>query len=409
MTATAIETARRTRLASAPAFLRGGFRPFFLGGAIWAATVVVLWVGALVGAWTLPTAFDALAWHRHEMLYGYLSAVVAGFLMTAIPNWTGRLPIAGLPLAAFAGLWLTARLAVLFSQATGIWPAAAFDVGFLLVLAAVCGREVVAAGNRNLPVVAIVLLLALASALDYAELAGALVPYGIGTRAGFGLILVLIAVIGGRIIPSFTRNWLMKRGRTERLPAQPGGFDKLAIAATAAAFVLWTLFPETAVAAVLLILGAVLQAARLARWSGLRTVRDPLVLILHVAYAWLPIGMALLGASQLTDAVSSSAALHALAAGAMASMTLAVMTRASLGHTGRPLACDAATTAIFAMVTIGAALRVVAIALPFAYMPLIAVAGTLWAGAFILFAIFYGPMLARPRADGPPQRARNQP
>jgi uncharacterized protein involved in response to NO len=399
---TAIETARRARLSSAPALLRGGFRPFFLGGAIWAAAVVVLWVGALTGAWTLPTAFDALAWHRHEMLYGYLGAVVAGFLMTAIPNWTGRLPIAGMPLAAFAGLWLTARLAVLFSEATGVWPAAVLDVGFLLVLAAVCGREVVAARNRNLPVVAIVLLLALASALDHAELAGAPVPHGLGTRAGFGLILVLIALIGGRIIPSFTRNWLMKRGRSDRLPAQPGGFDMLAIAATAAAFALWTFLPDSAAAAILLIIGAVLQAARLARWSGLRTVRDPLVFILHVAYAWLPIGMALLGASQFTESASSSAALHALAAGAMASMTLAVMTRASLGHTGRPLACDAATTAIFAMVTLGAAARVAAIALPFAYLQLMVAAGTLWAGAFILFAIFYGPMLARPRADGRP-------
>lgn len=396
------ESIRRVRLADAPAFLRGGFRPFFLGGAIWAAVVVVLWVGSLAGAWALPTALDALAWHRHEMLYGYLSAIIAGFLMTAIPNWTGRLPIAGAPLGAFAGLWLAARLAVLFSGSVGVWTAAALDAGFLLLLAAVCGREVLAAKNRNLPVVLIVLLLALACALDYAELLGAPVPYGLGTRAGFGLVLTLIAVIGGRIIPSFTRNWLSKRGVRERLPAQPDRFDQLSISATGGAFAAWTFFPEATLSAILLLIAGASQAARLSRWSGFRTLGDPLVFSLHVSYAWLPVGLLLLGGSLLTPAVSSSAALHALGAGAMASMTLAVMARASLGHTGRALTSDAATTAIFVMVTLGAVLRVSAIALPFGYMPLLAAAGTLWAGAFVIFALFYGPMLLRPRADGRP-------
>lgn len=397
---TAIESIRRARLASAPAFLHGGFRPFFLGGSLWAALVVVLWVGSLAGAWTIPSAFDPLAWHRHEMLYGYLSAVIAGFLLTAIPNWTGRLPIAGPPLAALAGLWLAARLAVIFSGVLGAWPAAVLDVGFLLVLAAICGREVIAAKNRNLPVVLIVLLMALGSSFDHAELLGAPIAYGLGTRAGFSLVLILVAVIGGRIIPSFTRNWLTKRGKSERLPAQAGRFDKISIGITAAAFALWTFFPEAAASAALLLAAAAVQAVRLARWSGLRTLRDPLVIILHISYAWLPIGLTLLGLSQLVPDISSSAALHALAAGAMASMTLAVMTRASLGHTGRPLASDAATTSIFVMVTLGAALRVGALALPFAYMQLIAAAGALWAGAFVLFVLFYGPMLMRPRADG---------
>lgn len=397
---TSSESVGRARRSEVPAFLLGGFRPFFLGGAVWAAAVVILWVGSLAGAWSLPTAFDPLAWHRHEMLYGYLSAVIAGFLMTAIPNWTGRAPIAGAALAVHAGLWLAARIAVLFSGTLGIWPAAILDVGFLLLLATTCGREVLIARNRNLPVVLIVLLLAIGSAVDHAELLGAPIPYGLGTRAGFGLVLTLVAVIGGRIIPSFTRNWLAKRGVVEGLPAQPDRFDALSIAATAVAFAAWIFFPDATLSAVLLILGGALQAVRLARWSGGRTMRDPLVFILHIAYGWLPIGLLLLGGSMLTPLLSSSAALHALAAGAMASMTLAVMTRASLGHTGRPLVSDAATTAIFAMVTLGAALRVGATALPFAYMQLLAVAGTLWAGAFILFALFYGPMLVRPRADG---------
>ncbi|MFA5966852.1 MAG: NnrS family protein, partial [Sphingomonas sp.] len=160
---------RRARLAASPALFRGSFRPFFLGGALWALVVLVLFICALSATITLPTAFDTIAWHRHEMLFGYLGAVIAGFLLTAIPNWTGRLPIAGAPLAALAGLWLAGRIAILCSALVGAPLAAVLDVGFLLTLALVAGREVLAAHNRNLPVVGMVLLLAVANGLDHAE------------------------------------------------------------------------------------------------------------------------------------------------------------------------------------------------------------------------------------------------
>lgn len=385
-----------------PPLLRAGFRPFFLGGSLWAVIVVVLWVCSLSGEVTLPTGFEALAWHRHEMLFGYLSAVIAGFLMTAIPNWTGRLPLAGAPLAGLAGLWLLARLLVLFSSWTGLLVAAVLDVGFLLALVAVCAREVFAAKNRNFPIVFVVLLFAMANALDYAQAFGAAVPDGLGWRAGFGLVLILISLIGGRIIPSFTRNWLLKRGRKHGLPGQPGSYDKATVGLTAVALFAWCALPDAPWTGALLMLAGVAQAIRLGRWSGLRAARDPLVFILHVGYAWLPIGLLLLGASHFTSNILTTMGIHALAAGTMATMTLAVMTRATLGHTGRELRADGWTTTIYLLVTAGALVRVGAPTLPWEYVRLIEIGGSLWAGAFVLFLLTYGPKLLSARPDGRP-------
>ncbi len=396
------EDERFRRLMRLPPVLRGGFRPLFFGGAFWAVVVVTLWVLAFAGKLTLPSGFDPLAWHRHEMLFGYLGAVIAGFLMTAIPNWTGRLPIAGARLALLAGLWLAARVAVLFSAVTGLALAALLDIGLLATLTFVASREVIAAKNRNVPVVAAAGLFTLADAIDHAELFGAAVPTGLGWRLGFAIVLLLVSLIGGRIIPSFTRNWLAKQGGERGLPTQPNRFDLAVIAATAAALFCWTALPDQAVSGALLVLAGLLQAARLARWSGLQTIREPLVLILHLSYAWLPIGLTLLGGSYFVWCIPASAALHALSAGAMASITLAVMTRATLGHTGRTLRADGPTRAIYVLVTLGAIVRFAAPMLAVDYVLMIALAGLLWGGAFLLFLIAYGPKLLGARPDGRP-------
>jgi len=393
---------KRARIMKWPPFFRAGFRPFFLGGALWALVVVALWICALSGAITLPTQFDPLAWHRHEMLFGFLSGVIGGFLLTAIPNWTGRLPLNGVRLVALAGLWIAARLALLFSAWVGAPLAALLDVGFLLTLCFVAAREVIKAKNRNFPIVIAIGLFALADALDHAEAAGWNVPAGLGWRLGFGIVLVLIGLIGGRIIPSFTRNWLAKRGVVKGLPSQPSRFDIAVLATTGVALATWAAAPEAAVSAALLVLAGIAQAIRLGRWSGYKTARDPLVLILHVAYAWLPIGLLLLGGSHFIWCIPASAATHALSAGAMASMSLAVMTRASLGHTGRDLRADGWTQAIYLFVTLGAFVRVAAPALPFDYQRSIETAGTLWGGAFLLFVLAYGPKLVGARPDGRP-------
>ena len=392
---------RRARLLALPPVLRAGFRPFFFLGALWAIVVVALWVAAMAGTVTLPTLIDPLAWHRHEMLFGYLSAVIAGFLLTAIPNWIGRLPVAGPALAALVSLWVAARLAMLFSAWTGATVALLLDVGFLLVLASLCAREVFIARNRNVPVVGAVLLLALASGVDHAEALGVVATDGLGWRAGFALVLLLITLIGGRIIPSFTTNWLKKQGQS-RLPGQPPAFDAIVIGATALALCCWIFAIGPGLTGPLLIAAGMLQLARLSRWSGLRTIADPLVFVLHLSYAWLPLGLILLGMSLLVPTQPASSALHALAAGAMASMTLAVMTRATLGHTGRELRAGVGTNAIYLLVTAGAALRVAAPWLPFDYLLLIQIAGAFWGGAFLLFLAMYGPKLLGPRPDGRP-------
>jgi uncharacterized protein involved in response to NO len=387
---------RRRRMAASHPFFRGGFRPFFFAGAAWALIALALWICTLTGQFTLPAALEPLAWHRHEMFFGFVGAVIGGFLLTAVPNWTGRLPIAGGPLAGLFGLWAAARLAVLFSGVTSLWLAALLDVGFYFVLGLLAAREVLEANNRNLPVVGMILLFGTADALDYLANTGVIPFPDLGWQLALSIVVLLISLIGGRIIPSFTRNWMAKRGMTAGLPSQPGRFDLFVIAATAVALLAWLTGPQETPIGIVLIAAAALQAVRWARWSGWRTFADPLVLVLHVGYVWVPIGLALLGLS-LTGAVPRSAAIHALTAGAMATMILAVMTRASLGHTARELKANAATTVIYLLVTAGAVLRVAASLRLIDYNMGIEVAGAVWGGAFLLFLIAYAPVLWRPR------------
>ncbi|WP_223176445.1 NnrS family protein [Sphingomonas lutea] len=387
---------RKERMAAAPAFLRGGFRPFFLGGAAWAIVALSVWLVVLATGASVPSAFDALTWHRHEMLFGFVGAVIAGFLLTAIPNWTGRLPIAGTPLAALFAFWLAGRVAVLFSAVAGAWLAAAIDVGFFLLLAFVGAREVLQAGNRNLPVVGLVLLFGVVNGFDHAGAAGLMDP-DLAWKCAVALVIVLISLIGGRIVPSFTRNWLAKQGVRESLPLQPNRFDLGVILLTALAFLAWITAPPGWFTGALFATAAAGQALRLARWKGWRTLADPLVLILHVGYAWVPIGLALLAAVDFGEPVPRSAAVHALTAGAMATMILAVMSRATLGHTGRELRAGAVTQAAYALVTVGALLRVTAPLGLIDYRLGMEIAGAAWIGAFLLFLVAYGPMLFGPR------------
>lgn len=377
---------------SAPLWLQGSFRLLFAGGAAWALIVMVLWLGALAGNWTLPSAMEPLAWHQHEMLFGYLGAVIAGFLSAAIPNWTGRPVVTGWPVAAFVGLWAAARLAILFSASIPPLVGAVLDVSFLLTLLAYAAREISAANNRNKPILLVLLLFAAACGLDHAAAMGLTADPALGMRAGFALVLMLIAIIGGRIIPAFTRNWLTRHGHTHGLPIMANRFDYAALAVMGVALGAWVLAPGASPVAWLLLAAGALHAVRMSRWSGLRVVADPLVCILHVAYAWLPAGLLLLGAATLWPVVPVSSAMHALAAGAMAGMTLAVMTRATRGHTGHPLEADGATVAICVLVNLGALLRVAAPLLPFDYMLSIRLAGGLWGGAFLLFVLVYGRM-----------------
>jgi len=387
---------RRRRWAATIPFLRGGFRPFFFGAATWAVIAIALWLCSLASVIVLPTRFDPVAWHRHEMLFGFVGAAVSGFLLTAIPNWTGRLPIAGRPLLSLFGMWAAARLAVLCSSMLGLWPAAILDVGLFVTLSLLAAREVLASNNRNVPVVGVVLLFGIADGADYAGAAG-IISADLGWRGAIALIIILISLIGGRIIPSFTRNWMTKQGMKRGLPTQPQSLDLLVIASTALALLLWLAFPENRLTGVALLLASAAQLLRLSRWGGARTFADPLVVILHIGYAWVPVGLLLLGLSVAGFDVPRSAGIHALTAGAMTTMILAVMTRASLGHTGRELKAPRLTTIAYGCVTGGAVLRVAASLGIGGYGIMLDVAGTLWAASLILFLIDYTPVLWRPR------------
>lgn len=388
---------QKRREYAGPALFSYGFRPFFLGGALWASLGILLWLPQYVGALTLPTAMGAIDWHIHEMIFGYVAATIAGFLLTAVPNWTGRLPVMGTPLMALAVLWLAGRLAILFSAAIGATAAAVVDVAFLVALAGVAMREIVAGSNwRNLRVLAIIAVLVAGNIVFHAEeiLHGS-ADYGI--RLSIAAVVALIMLIGGRIVPSFTRNWLV-RENPGRQPQPFSKFDGASLAASVVALLAWIAVPAHWVCGLLLLIAAVLQAVRLARWAGDRTTRDRLVLVLHVAFAFVPLGFALLaGAALWPAAVPTTAGVHAWTVGAIGMMTLAVMTRASLGHTGQPLAASSATQVIYAFAFLAALLRLAA-AFSGAIW-LIEAAGLAWFAAFFGFAVVYGPLLiGRPPA-----------
>ena len=378
-----------------PALFSYGFRPFFLFGALHAGAMILVWMPVFAGAFAMPTAFSPRDWHVHEMLYGYLPAIVTGFLLTAIPNWTGRLPLQGAPLMLLLGAWLAGRVVVTVSAATGWLAALAVDGGFLLLVGAAAAREVMAGGNRsNLRVVLLVGLLASGNIAFHLEahFAGT-ADYSI--RVGLAAAIMLIMLIGGRIVPSFTHNWLA-RENPGRLPIPFGRFDALAIATGAAALVLWVTHAQATVTALALLAAGALHTVRLARWAGDRTLRERLVLVLHLAYAFVPLGFLLTGMAAL-DVVPAAAGIHAFAGGAIGTMTLAVMTRASLGHTGRALIASPATQAIYACVLAAALSRIAAACHPAQAMALLTLAAALWSAAFLGFGAVYAPVLLRAR------------
>ncbi|WFP78297.1 NnrS family protein [Mesorhizobium sp. WSM4906] len=388
----------RTRPSVYPAILSYGFRPFFLLGSLQAGVAILLWLPLYYGKLEILSVFLPVDWHIHELLFGYLPAVVTGFLLTAIPNWTGRLPVQDFRLLVLVLLWLAGRVAVFFSAETGWLLSAVVDCSFLLAVVAAAATEIVAGRNwRNLKVLLPVATLFAANVMFHAEAHYQGVS-DMSRRLGLGAVVVLIMVIGGRIVPSFTRNWLV-REKPGRLPASFGRFDIATIALSAVGLAAWTFFPDTIATGVLLIAGAVLNAIRLGRWAGDRTLADPLVLILHVAFAFVPLGLLLAGLAVFAPGtVPPVAGIHALAVGAIACMTLAVMTRASLGHTGRALTANAGTCAVFVAIVIAAVLRIAAAMAPAATI-LLHISAAFWVAAFVGYAVLFGGMLMRPRLN----------
>jgi uncharacterized protein involved in response to NO len=389
-------SAQQIRAFTGPTILSYGFRPFFLFGALWAAVAVALWPAMLSGYVILPSAFTSLEWHVHELLYGYVPAVVAGFLLTAVPNWTGRLPVIGTPLLMLFLTWVAGRMAIFVSLWIGPVTAAAIDLAFLTALGLVVAREIVAGDNlRNLRVLAVVGLLLTGNGLFHLEaIAG--VGSGHGARLGIAATVLLIMLIGGRIIPSFTRNWLARHG-PGRLPTPFDRFDIATMAVSGLALASWVIIPDSMLTALLALGAGSLNIARFSRWVGERTASEPLVLILHVAYAFVPLGFLLLALGIVRPGiVAPTGALHGWTAGAIGIMTLAVMTRVSLGHTDRPLTATRPIQLIYVAAFVAALARIAA-AFGLLRQPMLYLSATAWVAAFGGFVIIYGPLLTSQR------------
>ena len=387
-------------LASMPLFSYG-FRPFFMLAVGYAVIAMALWIALVVGWPGPPLAMAGVNWHAHEMFFGFAGAGVAGFLLTAVPSWTGKPPAKGGPLVLLAALWLAGRVAMIFGEGLGPARVAVIDLSFLVAVLAVTGSAVVAAGNRrNFPILGMLALLATANGLTHDAGFGLDADWvGVGQRLGMHLFLLLIALVGGRIVPAFTGNWLKQTGRTAT-PAPFGTVDKAVLVVAAAAAVADTAAPGTAVAGALLVVAGVLHAVRLSRWQGRLTLGEPIVWVLHLGYLWLAAGSLLLGLSALTDAVPRVAGVHALTAGAIGTMFVAVMSRASLGHTGRALVAGPATIAVYVLVTVAALTRTLAPWWDAAFIEVLAVSAATWIAGYGLFFAAYFPVWFGPRADG---------
>lgn len=371
-----------------------GFRPFFLASALWAIVSIDLWVVYLTFGVPVATQYGTLYWHAHEMLFGFASAILAGFLLTAIPNWTGRLPIAGRPLAVLFSIWCCGRIAMLMSASTGIVPAVIVDSMFLPTMLVLCTREVVAGRKwKDLKVVAGLCVLSVANVLFHIQVIEGLNPE-LPIRLGLGGYVLLITIVGGRILPSFTRNWINQSGRTD-FPVPYNRFDACTIVVGAASLACWAIWPESSGTGVLAAAAAFMNCIRLLRWRGWTTWPEPILFVLHAAFAFVPIGFAAVAMGSM--GVPQMAVLHAFAIGAVSLMMLAVMTRASRGHTGRKLKSSRMTNLSYVVLAAVALVRPTSELLPDYSNEILIAAAVGWTVAFGVFALEHAPMLCTGR------------
>jgi len=388
---------------TSPAWLQAGFRPFFLLVGVYGAVAAAGWVAVLRGVIPPPPGLPVTWWHAHEMLFGLVAAAAAGFLLTSVPVWTGSQRVRGARLAGLVAVWVAGR-AVMW---LGAWlPPAAMvvELAFLPLVAAAIAPPIWRAGTRRNYGFPVVLLALFAG--DLAVHASALGAGGLAApealRFAVHLVTALIVVVGGRITPLFTNNALRRAGTPAPVLDRPVA-GQAAVASVVLLAVSHLLPVPAAARGVLALAASAALAVRMLGWQTRRTLGDALLVSLHAGYAWLAVGLLLSGLAQLGAPVDATSGLHALTAGAMGGMILAVALRVPLGHTGRPFVALPGSVAILVAVHAGALLRVV-----YPYVPpglagaVIAAAGLLWGAAFLGYAVRYGPMLLSPRADGQP-------
>jgi len=379
-----------------------GFRPFFLLAGLYAAIAMAAWLWIYARGLAPLGALPPFLWHGHEMLFGFIGAAIAGFLLTAVPSWTGTRGFAGPPLIALTVLWLAGRVA--FAAAGALPPLwlAVCELSFLPLLAILIGRTLLRTHNRNFPMLIIIMVLwGLDAWFLYAIAQG---DFGLASRAlrvGIGLVMLLVTVIGGRIVPNFTASALRQRGIDAKIRTR-APVERLTIGSMVLMVLVDVVAPGHWAAWVIAAIAAAAHAVRLSGWRSLRTLADPIVWVLHAAYAWLPIGLALKAANLATGAAWAAHWQHALTVGVAATMIMAVTTRASLGHTGRPLVVARSIGIAYLLLLLSALVRVLAPALVPDYLVTIEAAALLWIVAFGIYLVVYAPILMRPRVDRRP-------
>ena len=388
---------RPSRQAAAPGFalFNLGFRPFFLLASIFSALSIVLW-GVRYSGWLPEPYLHGPVWHGHEMLFGFTLAVVAGFLLTAVRNWTAQPTASGGALMALAALWIAGRVLVLTPYATA---AAIVNAAFPLALTVAIGTPLVRARNtRNYFFLGLLALMAvLIAAVHVALLGVAVLPPRLGLVLGLDVMLFIMAVMGGRVIPMFTNNGVPGAGATRHPQV-----ERLALGSVLALLVVDLFQPASSVIAAVALAAFLAHCARLALWRGWRTLGTPLVWILHAAYGWIVVHLALRTLSAM-GWLSDSLAIHALTVGAIGGLTLGMMTRTARGHTARPLVADRYETACYVLIMLAALIRVFGgMALPAWHIASIQLSAALWAAAYGLYAVRYWPVLTQPRLDGKP-------
>ncbi len=374
--------------------LRLGFRPFYLGAAAYGMLAIPLWIAILLGRVSLNLTLTPVLWHAHEMLFGFVAAVIVGFLLTAGKAWTGLETPRGAVLAALAGLWLAARIAAVFAPYVLY---AVLDLLLLPVVAVILITVFVRAGSKhNLPMGVILLMLTLANAAFHGAASGLISMEPVrALHAGLALILMIECVIAGRVIPAFTQSALP--GATLKVPPW---LEKTTLGTTAIALALWVIDPVTVLSATALGAASFLHVLRLMRWKPLRTRSRPILWVLHLAYAWLPLGLALLALSQL-GLISVSSGIHALAVGCTGGLVIGMITRTARGHTGRPLQASKFEIAAFLLVASAAVSRVLLpLMAPQHLVTWLVVAAGAWGIAFALYFMIYSPWLVTTRLDG---------
>jgi len=379
-----------------------GFRPFFLVAGLHGTLAIPVWVAVVLGGLRLPVEME-VSWHAHQMVYGFAAAGLAGFLLTAVPSWTGAPARRGTPLVFLAALWVLGRIATTLPDVFSPPGTALLDLAFVPALVSLVVGPLLAAGKpRNLVLLVPVALFWIGDCLMHSEFLGiAEDTAATGARLGIDVMLLMITIIGGRIVPSFTSNALRASGSMIE-PRQFAWLDRLSIASMVLMLVCEAVTGPSRLTGAMALVAAIFNGLRLAGWRAEQTLNSPILWVLHLGYAWLVLGLFLKAIAALTDAIPEPAALHTLTLGAMGTMLLAVMSRAGLGHTGRALKAHPATVGTYVLVSIAALLRLAAALLPEFYAELLVASGTAWTLAFLLFLGVYGPILITARPDGRP-------